>query len=292
MKFGWLAILGLLWSARLSAMKAAATSGIPAYITVVISVAGIAAVFSAISLSRRSYPPLSFVAMRFYLLSGVLGFILPFIAENLVSPHLQVFVFTTIIATMPIITLVLGAASGAEKLGLRQIAGIGLGFVVAVLIATDTSGKGGLGDFNIKWVVMGFGVPLLYAINTIFVASRWPPGVDAIQVVNAQALVVSFAILAGAVVKGGDWQWSTALLNPWAILGIVLFEALGLLVYLRIARDHGASFVSQANYISMVFSAALGFFFFGDRLTWLTAFAGFLLVVALRAGRPFNGTNN
>ena len=96
---------------------------------------------------------------------------------------------------------------------------------------------------------------------------------------------MGLSVLAVGAATGGVSEWDAAARNTPAILSIIGCEALALLVYLKLARDHGASYVAQANYISMLFAAALGFVLFGENLSWLSVVAAVLLVVALRIGR-------
>jgi drug/metabolite transporter (DMT)-like permease len=171
---------------------------------------------------------------------------MPFILENIVSPHLPVFVFILIISTMPMITLLLGSVSRIEKLQLRQAAAIVLDFIVAVLIAFDMRGGGGHSGGAI-WIAMAFGVPLLYAVNTLIIASRWPAGADAIQVGNSQALIISAAVLLGGAANGGIASWPTVTGNLPAILSIIAFEALARLVYLKITKAYGTTYVLHSE---------------------------------------------
>jgi len=278
-KIALLVLLGFLWSARLTAIKAAGLSGIPVHVTISLAVLGVAVLFSALAVKRGAWPPVDKSTLRFYFLSGALGFILPFILENLVAPHLPVFVFIVIIATMPLMTLFLAVMLKIEKPERRQYIAIGLGFGVALLIAGDAVGGSVVQDWT--WVTLAFGVPLLYAVNTLFIASRWPSSADALHVAHAQALIVSIAVIIGNVATGAIDQWHLAELNIPAIAGIVFFEGFALLVYLKITRDHGATFVSMANYVSMVFAAILGALLFGDQLTWLSVAAAAVLIISL-----------
>jgi len=265
----------------LTAIKAAGLSGIPVHVTIILSTIGIAFLFSFLAVAKRSWPPLDTIAVRFYILSGLFGFILPFILENLVARHLTVFLFIVIIATMPIMTLILATVLRIERLSLFQYIAIGLGFLVALLIALDTAGGEPSDRPDWLWLIIACGVPLLYAGNTLFVASRWPPSAEATHVAQAQALIVSFAAVAGSLMTGSFEEWHQASNNLPAISGIAFFEGAALLVYLKITRDYGATFVSLANYVAMVFAALLGTIMFGDQLTWLSIFAAILLVLSL-----------
>tara|TARA_R110002074_G_scaffold764_3_gene4454 strand:- start:7683 stop:8576 length:894 start_codon:yes stop_codon:yes gene_type:complete len=285
MRLTLLIVLGFLWSARLAAIKAASLSGIPLHVTISVAVLGIALAFTMVSLARRSWPPLDRSALIFYLLSGIFGFILPFVIENVVGPRLPVFLFVVIISTMPVLTILLASVLGVERPERKQVIAVALGFLTAILIAVDARGAGQNINVDLIWIMIGFSVPVVYAANTIFIASRWPQSPDAVHVANAQAVIVGLSALVVGTVTGGISEWTTAARNTPAILAIISCEALALLVYLKLARDHGASYVAQANYISMLFAAALGFVLFGENLSWLSIVAAMLLILALRIGR-------
>lgn len=284
-KVALLILLGFLWSVRLVAIKEAGLSGIPVHVTVTLSLLGIAAFFSLLALWRKSWPPIDKNSIAFYFLNGVMGFILPFILENLVAPRLPVFIFVVIISTMPIMTLALVTATRTERLTWVRLVTIGLGFCVALLVANDKASTASLQTVNWFWVPLAFGIPALYALNTVFIASRWPQTADAMHVAQAQALIISAAAIAGETVFGSIVDLRLASQNLPAICAIALTEGIALLVYLKITRDFGASFVSFANYISMVFAAILGALLFGDQLTWLSLVSAGILVLSLAINR-------
>ncbi len=280
MKVAMLVLLGFLWAVRIVAIKAAGLSGIPVDVVIIVTALGLALLFSFRAVVVSDWPPIDRQVLGFYALSGLLGFLAPFALETAVAPHLPVFVFIVVIATMPIMALLLSALAGSETLSGRAILAVLLGFVCAVAILWDTS-VGPAGSVSMWWVGAAFGVPLLYALNTVFVARRWPDGVGATQVAHAQALIIGVAALLGTLTSGHLDALSLALLDPLALGVIVMGEALALLVYLRITRDHGATWVSFANYISMVFGAVLGFVLFGDQIGVLTAVAALGIVASI-----------
>lgn len=139
MKFALLILLGCLWSVRLAAMKSAGQSGTPPLVVASVSILGIAFFYSAVATVRRRWPPLKLDAVAFYVLSGTLGFVLPFALEILVTPQLPLFVFVVIISTMPILTTALAAVTGVEPVNVKGIASVLLGFGAAVMITWDTA---------------------------------------------------------------------------------------------------------------------------------------------------------
>ncbi|MFK8034224.1 MAG: hypothetical protein AB8B94_08775, partial [Hyphomicrobiales bacterium] len=70
----------------------------------------------------------------------------------------------------------------------------------------------------------------------------------------------------------------------------IILETLALLVYLRIIKAYGATFVSLANYVSMLFGAIIGYLLFYEAPGFLTLIASVMLVVSLHLiridGRP------
>ena len=280
-KLGLLVLLGLLWAMRLAAIKAAGLSGVPIHVVVSVAATGIAAFFTLLAVARRDWPPIDRATGRFYLLSGTLGFLAPFALESAVAPQLPVFVFVVVIATMPLLTLVLSILVGAERPALVPILAVAIGFAGAMAIVWDLGPEEQAGSASGWWIAAGFGVPLLYAINTVFVATRWPAHAGPIDVAHAQALIVAGAALLGSVATGTLGDWRLAGLNAPALALIVLGEGLALLAYLRIARDFGATWVSFANYVSMVFAAAIGALWFGDRLTPVTIAAAIVIAGAV-----------
>lgn len=265
--------LGLLWATRLAAIKSAGLSGIPVHVVVGVSIIGIAILFTAVALMRDTWPPLSKATAFFYILSGVLGFILPFTLESLVAPHLPVFVLVVIIAAMPIVTLAMSAVVGHKTLSRSAISAVLLGFTGVLFLIWDTAQPSEKGGAELIWIATAFGVPILYAANTVFVATKWPVAADAIQVAHAQALIFSFAAVGGGLTGGGLSVWTEAALNVPAMALIIICEGGALMLYLKIARDHSAIYVSFANYISMLFAAIIGACIFGDQLTWFSALA-------------------
>lgn len=281
LKTGLLILLGLLWSVRLSAIKAAGLAGIPVHVVVAVAALGIAVFFSMRAVWLSDWPPLHREVAVFYVLSGTLGFLAPFVLESFVAPNLPVFVFVVIIATMPLVTLVLSILVGSEQLRALPMLAVALGFAGAVAIVWDTARADVAAQSSTLWVAAAFGVPLLYALNTVFVATRWPANAGPVHVAHAQALIVASAAILGSVASGAIADWQLAGLDLPAMGLIVAGEGLALLVYLRIARDYGAIYVSFANYVSMIFAAILGAVWFGDQLTRLSLGAAIVIVAAV-----------
>lgn len=281
LKLGLLVTLGLLWSIRIAAIKAAGLAGVPVHVVVSVAALGIAGFFSIRALLSRDWPPLTINTGSFYVLSGVLRFLVPFALESSVAPHLPVFVFVVIIATMPLITFLLSVLLNREKLSPLSLVAIALGFVGAVVILWESSNRSLTTDVSVWWVLAGFSVPLIYAINTLFIAKHWPREARPVHVAHAQAIFIGGAAMIASAATGATSDWPLVLRDEAAILLIVFSEGSALLVYLRITRDYGATFVSLANYISIICAALIGALYFKDSLTTLTVASAMVIVASV-----------
>lgn len=283
MKYALLFALGIAWSLRITAIKLIGENGLAPQVTFQLGMFGIALFMTTALLVRGERLPIGGGITGFYLIGGLFGLIVPFLTETVVAPHLSVFVFVVIITTVPVWTLIFVALTGSEAISKRQSAGILVGFFAAVLIATDNHAIDLEG--SAIWIAAAFLVPICYAGNTVFVASRWPAGVSAVQVASGQALVASFAI---AVVSPFTGLWSSVpitLPESANLALIVALEGAGLFIYLALARREGATFVAQANYVSMAFAAVLGLVIFGDTIGPIALAAAVVLAFALRISR-------
>lgn len=280
MKLVHLLVLGLSWALRIAAFKIAAERGVPAGIIIQFAVIGILMSLLLISLIRRRMPPRTSLAMRFYVVSGCLGFLLPFALETIVAGKIPAFVFIVIISTMPVMTLLLSFILRVERASRMKVVAVSLGFGSALLIAWDNTAIG-VETVSLTWILLAFLVPLFYTLNTVFVASRWPSGVDAVEIATGQAAVVGAAALiampfSGLFVDGWVLQRAIA-----PVVAIVVLETAALLIYLRIVKAYGAIYVSLANYVSMFFGVLIGFFVFFEQPGWVTLFASLMLIYSL-----------
>ncbi|MCR9239344.1 MAG: DMT family transporter [Alphaproteobacteria bacterium] len=280
MKLVLLLVLGLSWAMRIAAFKIAAERGVPAGIIIQFAVIGILMSLLLISLIRRRMPPRTSLAMRFYVVSGCLGFLLPFALETIVAGKIPAFVFIVIISTMPVMTLLLSFILRVERASRMKAIAVLLGFGSALLIAWDNTVIG-VETVSLTWILLAFLVPLFYTLNTVFVASRWPSGVDAVEVATGQAAVVGTAALlampfSGLFVDGWVLQRAIA-----PVVAIVVLETAALLIYLRIVKAYGAIYVSLANYVSMFFGVLIGFFVFFEQPGWVTLLASLMLIYSL-----------
>lgn len=284
LRYSLLLFLGLGWAVRLAAIKWTSASGWPPDATVQIVVVVMAVVLTVANLLRRRPPPLTRRALTFYAVSGLLGFLLPFSLELIVAAHLSVFMLTIVVTTVPIWTLLIAMAIRVERFSWRKSIGTLAGFAAAAVIVIDLTGQGDQAG-DIRWIALAFTIPVVYALFALFVAARWPRNLDALQAANGQMVLISFVTVGGWAIGALRIDQAPAPDQIASLAVIIVTEFTGLMLYLRIARDYGATFVSQANYLAIGFGAAIGVVVFGDAIGALSVAGAVGLVIALSVAR-------
>jgi drug/metabolite transporter (DMT)-like permease len=279
-----LVFLGLCWSLRLLAIKHTADSGAKAIDIALVATIAIVFLLLGINFARSKLPPITSAHLKFYGLAGIFGFGAPFLAETTVAAHLPALVFVMIIATTPILTLLIAIVMRIERPSLIRVLGTLIGFlaVAVVIFATQTNGRANVQPMQPLWIFAAFSIPMLYALYLLYIANRWPENLDNLQGALGQTT-------AGLIMYLGIWVFSTSrfgdiasLAMDWPIWAVIVSEVTALVVLFRIARMRGGSFVSQANYIAVVASAALSTMFFGQPFNWAVVIGIALLVVSMR----------
>ena len=177
-----------------------------------------------------------------------------------------------LIALVPSIGAILAWATGADdRLDLRRVAGLGLGFLgVAALVGLDV-GAGDLGAVGeVALVALG------YALGALIIGRRLS-GLPLFGVV-ASSLALTMLVYAPV----GIAQLPRALPSPQVIAAVtvlgVICTAVAFLVFFPLVAEVGAARATVITYVNPAVALALGVAFLGEPLT-IGIVLGFLLIV-------------
>jgi drug/metabolite transporter (DMT)-like permease len=177
-----------------------------------------------------------------------------------------------LIALVPSIGAVLAWATGSDdRLDLRRIAGLGLGFLgVAALVGLDVS-AGDIGAVaEVALVALG------YALGALII-SRKLSSLPLFGVVAA-SLTLTMIVYAPVGIAQLPHAWpSTEVIAAVAVLGVVC-TALAFLVFFPLVAEVGAARATVITYVNPAVALALGVVFLHEPLTFGIV-AGFVLIV-------------
>lgn len=260
-----LVLVMLLWAVCYPLITAGIAYAPPlSFATVRAVVAGASLILIALLLRRPA--PRGVGTWAMLAVSGVgatsLGFFAMFYAAGLVSPGIA----TVIANSQPLLAAVLARIFLGERLAPRGRAGLLLGFIGIVVIASPQLFAGDTG------YAAGIGLIMLAAagVSVSNVAIKRIAGrVDALMAMGAQMLIgsIPLAALAWSLEAPGQIRWTTAfvaILLAISLLGTSLVYWLWITVLERVP-------LSQANAFSFlipVFGLTIGALFFDETLIW------------------------
>ena len=269
--FAMLAINGVGTGLAFSVNRLAAEAGVPfiAYVFWASLLAG--GVLLAVSLARRSWPPLTRRHLRVYAIMGVTGVALPMTVFAFVAPRIPASVLSLGLILTPMITYALALPVGLERFRARSLAGIALGFGgVLLVILPETS----LPERSmVGWVLLSLIGPTSFAVSNVCAAHFRPPNTPSLAMATAVPLFAAAILLAAMTFEGSWWSFPSGLDRGAAM--VVAFGAMMALLFVlmfEMVRIKGPVFFSTVNYIAPIAGVVFGMIIFGETLSpWLWA---------------------
>ena len=185
MKYLWNSALGLLLvtggllGLTLPFGKVATEGGIPAILWALVISSGAGGVLLIALLARGRRIALTARRLRYFVIAAAISYAIPNLLMFSAIPHLGAG-YTGIMFTLsPVITLVLSILLGVRRPNLLGVAGIAVGFVGAVVVAT-TRGEAGQ-PAGLFWVMIGLLIPVSLAAGNIYRTFDWPQDTGPIE---------------------------------------------------------------------------------------------------------------
>ena len=279
-----LAALALMWGAAFLLIKIAVAT-VPPFTIVVgrLVIATILMMAYLVFLEDRL--PFTFETWTSFALMGLFGNVVPFALIGWGEIRIDSGLAAILVATVPLFTAVLAHFfTDDEPLRLRQFGGTCLGLVgVAVLMGWEA--LAGIGTTILSQLAI-IGAAFSYALTNI-IARHVTTGSTASASAATLICATVWAMPASMVVDR-PWALAPSLESLVAIAALAVFSTtIAYIVYFRLIRSVGATFVSFVNYLIPPIGVGLGIIIAGEipslrsLLALLVIFAG--IAVARRA---------
>lgn len=235
----------------------------------------------------------SVAALKYYLVIAFIGTLIPNTFSLIATDHLPAGIMAIIIATVPIMSLVVALLARIEKFSWMRCAGVLLGVSALMLV--------GLPDASLPdpskapWLLVALIAPLCYAIEGNFVAARAPIKLSPVVTLFGASVLGSLLLLPIMVTTDMAVSLNTPWdLSRWAIVGSAVGHVIAYCGYLFLLSRAGAVFTSQIGYVVTLTGIIGAIIFLGESYgyTVWVAVAMMLLGVALvRPVRSADGDN-
>jgi drug/metabolite transporter (DMT)-like permease len=230
---------------------------------------------------------LSMRAIGWFALIGIGATMVPFVMYAHAAESVGSAVMAICNGATPFATVLMAHALVGDRLTLRRVIGVMLGFLgLVVLVIPEFRDGAHASLIGILLAIVG---AWLYAVGNI--ATRLAPRVEPVM---ASFLIVALGAVAAlayaAAMEPFPASPSTTSIIAMIVLGL-LPTAFAMFVYVWLIRRAGPVFVSFTTYMSPLWATGLGVLFLGEELHWsmVGALALILAGVAVANRRPKSG---
>ena len=276
---GLLVVNGALLGLTLPFGKLAREAGVqPALWAFIISF-GAGVVLLCALLARGKRPVLTVRKLRYFLIAAVISYAVPNLLMFSALPHLGAG-YTGIMFTLsPVMTLVLSLLFGVRRPDLLGVAGIVVGFVGAVMVAT-TRGVAGQ-PAELFWVVMGLLLPASLAAGNIYRTIDWPADAGPIELAVGSHLAAAGLLLIAMLVFDVGGEFGDLAGVPALAIAQVVASSTMFAFFFRLQAVGGPVYLSQIGYVGAAVGLLSGVLFLGESYQALTWIGGLIIVLGV-----------
>lgn len=269
---GLLIVTGALLGLTLPFGKIATGAGVPPILWPFVISCGAGGVLFLVLLARRRPIALTPHRLRYFLIAALISYAIPNLLLFSAIPHLGAGYAGIMYTLSPIVTLILSILLGVRRPNALGIAGIVVGFIGAVMVATTR----GVADrpADIFWVVIGLLMPVCLALGNVYRTYDWPKDTGPIELAAGSHLATAAMLLLAVLGLGQVGSFATLAEMPWLVLLQAASAAAMFAFYFRLQAVGGPVYLSQIGYVAAAIGLGAGVLFLDEHyrlLTWLGA---------------------
>jgi drug/metabolite transporter (DMT)-like permease len=269
---GLLIVTGALLGLTLPFGKIATGVGVPPILWPFVISCGAGGVLFLVLLARRRPVALTPHRLRYFVITALISYAIPNLLLFSAIPHLGAGYAGIMYTLSPIVTLILSILLGVRRPNALGIAGIVVGFIGAVMVATTR----GVADrpADIFWVVIGLLMPVCLALGNVYRTFDWPKDTGPIELAAGSHLATAAMLLLAVLGLGQVGSFATLANVPWLVLLQGASAAAMFAFYFRLQAVGGPVYLSQIGYVAAAIGLGAGVLFLDEHyrlLTWLGA---------------------
>lgn len=272
--------MGLIWGLQVTMLKLSLSTGYSELQLILITLALVATTYFGVLLVRRGLFRFTLPRLKFFLITALLGYLVPMTAILHASHVLAAGMLALIISTAPLFTFAAAFLGRTEAISRLRISAMMLGLVATTLVLWPEIEGPGIGAAG--WLLLALVIPLCYGIESVYIDVRWPEGLDVFQIGFGEVLVAAVLVLPLLAWQGEplvfDWSWDAghAAILVYAFTGIS-----EVVMYFHLIRTTGGVLVAFATPVALFGGIGWGMVVFGESHSWWIWVAVLLLFLSL-----------
>lgn len=283
--FSLLLLLGMVWGTGYSIARFAMTNGVPPLGYSFWQSLGPAIIIGMISLITTRQVTMSVSRLRFYIITGLTGIVIPNTTMYFAAPHLPASILAMIVNTVPVIAYPMALLARLETFNWQRMLGIFLAFIGLMLIILPKSSLPS--PDLVPWALTTLITPVSFAFCSIYIARFRPEGTGSMTL-SAGMLILSSIILIPLVISTNSFYSFNFPMEPqdWVIVLEILLSSLGYVLFFQLIRIAGPVYYSLVDTIVVMTGLFWGRIIFDEHLNiWTTAAVIFIVFALLLVTR-------
>ena len=272
--------MGTIWGLQVAMLKLALDSGYRETQVMLCVLILVALAYFGILLARRGLYRFSRAHCRFFLITAILGYLIPMAATLYAAGVLAAGMLTLLISLAPLFTFAAAALFRTESISRLRIIAMLLGCTATALVLLPQTE---LPDYGLlPWMLLALLIPFCYGVESVYVDVYWPQGLDVLQVGFGEAAFAAILLIPLMLVRGDslliDWHWNN---GSYAILIFAVGGVMEVVMYFWLIKTTGGVLVSFATFVSLFAGIGWGILIFAESHSHWLWFAVAVLVAAL-----------
>ena len=269
--FGMLLFAATIYSMTFSLNRIAMIDGIPVFAFVFWQGLGTALLTFIAAVITRQLPSLRRRYLYLYILFGSVGIAIPYTLLAFAAPKVPAGAIALGLTLTPMLTYVFSVLFRIDHIRLLRIIGILFGLAGILLVVVP--GQSLPDPEMAPWLLMAFGAPLCYAFGTVCVAVLRPPESRPIPLTCGLSFASAILMLPVMVATENWWTFAATMTDgDWALITVIVINAIFFIVALEIIRMAGPVFYSTNGYFGTLIGLGWAALFFSENPSpWIWA---------------------
>lgn len=269
--------LGFIWGSGYALAKFALSQGVPPLGYAFWQSLGPALLLTLIGLLTKKSCLIRKDWWPYFFVCGFIGIAIPNSNMYFISSHLPAGLLAVLVNTVPILVYPLALLTGQERLDFWRLLAIILGMIgILLIVGINTDG------LYSGWSILALLSPLGFALCSLYIGSRQPTKIHALQEASGMLLAASFLLLPLVLYQHAFYSLSApfTLVKQVVVLEIFL-SSLGYLLFFELIRLAGPVFYSLTGGIVALTGLFWGYLIFGELPNSVHAIAAALVTSAI-----------
>lgn len=276
-----LLLLGFIWGTGYSIARFATTHGVPPLGYSFWQSLGPAILISLlVSTTHRHQDKITISHLRYYLICGLTGIVIPNTNMYFAAPHLPAGLLAVIVNTVPIIGYPIALFARVEKFDLIRLLGVlcavsGLMLFILPRASLPSSDM-------IPWILTTLITPLSFAFCAVYISRYRPARADSLSLSAGTLIAASLILMPFVIFTGNFYSLHLPFTAPDGVIILeIILSSTGYILFFQLIKIAGPVYYSLVDTVVSMTGLFWGYVLFHEKLNVYVSSGILLILLAL-----------